>query len=213
MTGIRISGSGERHLNNFLLSWGKCLFCFCSIWDLTSPFSKHSLDKNINSLKKFYIKNKYLHSDSLQLYFTSRFWRWATQDTLLSLEDTHNRREATHNRREATRLNQGHILPKQVAIHQQQVATPLQQVAIHLQQEASPHRQADTHPRQVVTHQQQGVIHPRGVVTPLQLEASLPKLVDTLLSLEQEVIHPCLQQVRLQEEGMTDYICEVLFFL
>lgn len=56
MTGIRISGSGERHLNNFLLSWGKCLFCFCSIWDLTSPFSKHSLDKNINSLKKFYIK-------------------------------------------------------------------------------------------------------------------------------------------------------------
>uniref|UniRef100_A0A669CGM1 Annexin n=1 Tax=Oreochromis niloticus TaxID=8128 RepID=A0A669CGM1_ORENI len=53
-----------------------------------------------------------------------------------------------------------------------------------------------------------GVIHHRGVVTLLQLEASLPKLVDTLHSLEQEAIHPCLQQVRPQEESMTDYICE-----
>ena len=134
-----------------------------------------------------------------------RFWRWAIQDTLLSLV-------VTPLRQGATPLNQEHILPKQAASPLHKVDTPLHKVAILQQQGATPHRQVDTHPRLAVTLLQlevtphQEAIPLRLVVTLLQLEASHLNQEDTN-HLEQGVIPPCPQQVRFGFPKLTSKYC------
>lgn len=123
-----------------------------------------------------------------------RFWRWAIQDTLLSLV-------VTPPSQGATPLNQEHILPKPAATPLHKVGTPLHKAAILQQQGATPNRLVVTHPRRAVsllqrevTPQQQGATLPRLVVTLPQLEVSHLNQ-DTNSSLEQGVIPPCPQQV------------------
>lgn len=133
-----------------------------------------------------------------------RFWRWAIQDTLLSLV-------VTRPRQGATPLNPEHILPKQAATPLDKVDTP-HKAAILQQQGATPHRQVDTHPRlavtllqQEVTPQQQGATLPRLAATLPQLEASHLNQEDTSRSLQQGVIPPCPQQVRIGFEKLNSF--------